>query len=123
MTTDPKKVCVFYDGSCPGCVKDRATYEKLAGKHAQEVEWLDITGQEETLRAQGIDPRRALLELHVRDEHQKIHSELDAYILLMRRTPVLRPLAWLIGLPGLRQILSMAYRRWVRHRLKKEGRL
>jgi len=35
---------------------------------------MDITGQEEQLREIGIDPRKALTELHVKGENQQIHS-------------------------------------------------
>ena len=117
------KLTVYYDGSCPTCVKDRQRYETMAGERARNVEWFDITGQDEALRAEGIDPRWALLELHVRDEQGRIHSEMDAYILLMSRVPRLRPLAWLLGLPVIRPTLAALYRWWVRRRLARDGRL
>ena len=123
MSEEKKKITVYYDGACPSCVKDRQNYEKLAGKSGEEVCWFDITGQEDRLREIGIDPRKALSELHVRDEHQRVVSELDAYIVLMSRVPLLKPLAWLIGLPVIRPILSSFYHRMVQHRLKKTGRL
>lgn len=123
MAEDKPKLTVFYDGACPRCVRDRRNYEKLAGGGAEEVCWFDITGQDERLRGMGIDPRKALTELHVQDENQRIHSELDAYILLMGRVPLLKPLAWLVGLPLLRPLLSRIYRRGVVERLRRSGRL
>lgn len=117
------KLTVYYDGSCPTCVKDRERYEAMAGERGRNVEWFDITGQDELLRAEGIDPRWALLELHVRDEQGCIHSEMDAYILLMSRVPRLRPLAWVLGLPVIRPALAALYRWWVRRRLARDGRL
>lgn len=123
MSIEKKKITVYYDGACPSCVKDRESYEKLAGKSAGEVCWFDITGQDAHLRDMGIDPHKALSELHVRDEHEQIVSELDAYILLMSRVPLLKPFAWLIGLPVIRPVLSSLYHRMVQRRLKKTGRL
>ncbi len=117
-----EKICVLYDGSCPSCVQDRRTYEKWAGPGAEDVAWVDITGRDDWLRAQGIDPRRALLELHVIDAKQQVHAELDAYILLMRRTRVFRPLGWLLARRWLRKPLGYLYRAWVVRRLKREGR-
>lgn len=114
---------VYYDGSCPSCVKDRRWYEKLAGRHGEQVHWVDITGREDLLRERGIEPDRALMELHVEDAGGRVYRELDAYILLMSRVLVLKPLAWLLGLPGVRGLLSRLYRRWVRQRLAREGRL
>ena len=123
MNEAKKKITVYYDGACPSCVKDRKNYEKLAGKGAEEVCWFDITGQDAHLCDLGIDPHKALSELHVRDEHEQIVSELDAYILLMSRVPLLKPLAWVIGLPIIRPVLSSLYHRMVQRRLKRTGRL
>lgn len=117
------KVTVYYDGACPICVRDRQIYERLAGKRCDDVCWLDITGQDDRLREIGIDPRRALTELHLTDEQGRIHSELDAYILLLRRVGLLRPLAWLISLPIVRPTLARWYHRAVVRRLRRSGRL
>lgn len=122
MTQSAGTLLVYYDGACPTCVKDRRWYEKLAGKTGESVDWLDITGRDEELREQGIDPLAALQELHVRDQQGVIHREMDAYILLMSRVPVLMPLAWLIGLPGIRQLLAKLYHAWVGRRLARQGR-
>lgn len=115
-------ITVYYDGACPRCVRDRAQYERLAGEAGQDTCWVDITGRDTELRALGIDPGAALRELHVRDREGRVRRELDAYILLMARVPRLRPLAWLIGLPGLRTLLSRWYRASVMRRLRAEGR-
>jgi hypothetical protein len=91
---------------------DRRNYEKLARKNADSVCWLDITGRDEELRALGIDPRKALTELHVRDEGNKVHSELDAYILLLRRVPLLKPWRGWSACPP-QPFLARHYRRGV----------
>lgn len=116
-------VTVFYDGACPSCIRDRQVFENLAGDHGRDVCWFDITGQEEALRRQGIDPHKALTELHVRESGRPTVSELNAYILLLSKVPWLKPLAWLIGLPLVRPWLSAAYRRRVERRLTRSGRL
>lgn len=121
--TDSQKLTVFYDGSCPSCVRDRAFYEQMAGSNKQEIEWCDITGNEAALREQGIDPKLALQELHVKTPEGKVFSELDAYILLMQRTFWLKPLAWLIGLPFIRPLLARLYHYLVQRRLRRTGRL
>jgi predicted DCC family thiol-disulfide oxidoreductase YuxK len=123
MNQDKPKIIVYYDGACPKCVKDRRTYEKLAGKSGENVCWMDITGKDDLLRGSGIDPQKALTELHVQDEDQKILSEIDAYILLMSKVPILKPLAWLIGLPLIRPMLAKIYHWQVSRRLRHSGRL
>ena len=117
------KITVFDDGACPRCVRDRAQDEPWAGPAGARVCGFDLTGQDERLRALGIDPRRALTELHVLDEHQRLRSELDAYILLLEKIPRLKPLAWLIGRPWIRPGLARLYRGSVRRRLRRSGRL
>ncbi|MEC7728690.1 MAG: DUF393 domain-containing protein [Pseudomonadota bacterium] len=123
MTETGTTLRVVYDGACPSCRRDRRQYEKLAGRSADQVEWVDITGRDEELKTRGIDPDMALKELHVEDQKGCIHSELDAYILLMARVPVLKPLAWLISLPLVRPVLSRLYHRMVMKRLRKTGRM
>jgi predicted DCC family thiol-disulfide oxidoreductase YuxK len=123
MNQDKPKIIVYYDGPCPKCVKDRRTYEKLAGKAGENVCWTDITGQETLLREIGIDPHKALTELHVQDENRQILSEMDAYILLMGKVPLLKPLAWLIGLPLVRPLLAKIYHWQVSRRLRLIRRL
>ena len=92
------------------------------GRAGKNVFWFDITGQDERLRKLGIDPLKALKELHVKNEDQQILVEIDAYILLLKKVPLLRPLAWVIGLPLIRPMLSKIYRRQVDNRLKQSVR-
>ena len=114
---------VYYDGICPGCRRDRARYERWAGEAGRQVAWCDVTEHQASLREGGVDPQAALLSLHVEEEGGRILEGIDAYILLMRRVPRLRPLAWLIGLPGLKPLLRWCYDGWVRRRLARQGRL
>ena len=123
MNENKGMITVYYDGACQKCIKDRYHYEKLSGSAGKNVYWFDITGKEESLREIGIDPQKALMELHVKNENQQILSEIDAYILLMSKVPRLRPLAWLIGLPLIRPMLSKVYHRQVNRRLRRSGRL
>lgn len=122
MSETEHPITVFYDGACPRCVRDREQYEQWAGPAGERVGWFDITGQDERLRALGIDPRRALTELHVLDEHQRVRSELEAYIVLLERVPCLKPLAWLVGRPWIRPGLARLYHGGVQRRLRRSGR-
>ena len=123
MNQNKGPITVYYDGACPSCVKDRYHYERISGRAGKNIEWYDITGQDRRLREIGIDPQKALMELHVKAENQQILSEMDAYILLMKKVPLLRPLAWLIGLPLIRPSLSKIYHWQVNRRLRLSGRL
>jgi predicted DCC family thiol-disulfide oxidoreductase YuxK len=123
MSLERNNITVYYDGACPSCVKDRKNYEVLASKNGRDVIWIDITGKDDELREIGIDPHKALRELHIKDENQNIISEIDAYIILMRKVLVLKPLAWFIGLPVIRPLLSKIYHWQVNRRLRRDGRL
>lgn len=123
MAEDKGKIIVYYDGACPVCVRDREHYEKISGKVRDGVCWFDITGQESELGKLGIDPQKALAELHVKDESGQIVSELEAYILLMKKVPLLKPIAWLIGLPLIRPVLAKIYHQQVSRRLRERGLL
>lgn len=120
------KISIFYDAACPSCVKDREQYCKLSNE-PDSLEWLDINDKNLDLKQYGIEPLKALTELHILVEHengrQEVLAELDAYILLMQRVWLLKPFALIISLPIVRQILSFVYRSWVHKRLKKQGRL
>jgi len=123
MKTDKGRISVYYDGACPECVKDRQSYERLSGKRKGDMQWIDITGKETLLRAIGIDPKKALMELHVQNENEDIPREIDAYILLMRRVPMLKPISIIIGLPLIRPITAKLYHWQVNRRLRKTGRM
>ncbi len=123
MRNEQLSLTVFYDGACPRCIKDRRLYERLAGSLGKQVKWLDITGQDEYLKNLGIDPLKALSELHLQLSNGQILSELDAYIVLMERVWLLKLIAWLISLPIIRPYLSKLYHQRVQKRLKATGRL
>ncbi|SHL42835.1 thiol-disulfide oxidoreductase DCC family protein [Halomonas caseinilytica] len=113
---------VYYDAACPICRRERHRYERLV-RHAGSVAWLDANTHEAVLNAHGVTVEEALLSLHVEDAEGSLHRGMDAYILLMRRVPRLRPLAVLIGLPVIKPVLTWWYDRWVRRRLARQGRL
>lgn len=114
---------VFYDAACPICRRERSRYESWAGEAGETVTWADVNTHETRLRERGVTPQEALLSLHVEDHRGRLVEGIDAYVLLMERVPRLRPFAWLIDLPGVKAVLTWVYRRWVRRRLAREGRL
>ncbi|WP_057830721.1 thiol-disulfide oxidoreductase DCC family protein [Colwellia sp. TT2012] len=123
MTNKQKCITVFFDGACPQCIKDRRFYERFAGQGGKQVKWLDITGQDEYLKTLGINPFKALTELHIQLADMTILSELDAYIVLMMRIWLLKPLAYFISLPLIRPLIAHIYHQRVAKRLKLQGRM
>lgn len=123
MVSKNDNITVYYDGSCPSCIKDLHHYDKLSTAAGNPVTWVDITGPGVNLSQIGIDPLKALMALHVIDQDQRVLSEMEAYILLMKRVPRLKPLAWFISLPIVKPLLSKIYRWMVERRLNRQGRL
>lgn len=113
----PKSRCFT---TAPARARDRARYDRWVGQAGASVCRFDITGQDERLRALGLDPRRAPTALHVADDRRR-RSALDAYILLLDRIPWPKPLAWPIG-PWIRPWRTRLYHRTVEHRLRCSGR-
>lgn len=114
---------VYYDGACPICRRDRARYERWAGEAGDSVRWCDLNEYGERLRDIGVDPDVALMSLHLEDDQGRLYAGIDAYVLLMKRVPRLRPAAYIMALPGVKPVLTALYKRWVRRRLAREGRL
>jgi len=114
-------ITVLYDGSCPICIKEMLQYQRF--EKSGEVNWFDITGQDEWLQARHIDPEAALLELHVLSPDGKPVKGVDAFILLWQRAPLLRPFAWIAGLPLLKGFIKNSYGWFTRRRLARDGRL
>lgn len=127
MNGTKRVIRVFYDQACPSCRKDRVFYEGLAQSNEDRVDWIDANDPKACLLEKGINPKQALLELFVEIEYEdgsrEILSEMDAYIVLMQRTRLLKPFAFFIGLPLIRPMLSSLYRNWVIRRLKHQGRM
>lgn len=119
---DNASINVFYDAVCPICRKDRRLFERWAGKHGNWINWCDVTEHQQQLREKGVTPEAALRSLHIEKADGMLIEGIDAYRLLMMRIPLLVPIAWLIGLPGIKKALRWYYDRWVRKRLKREGR-
>ena len=115
------KVTVYYDGACPSCVKGRDNYQKLSGNN--NVFWQDITHNDDLLLTKGIDPKKALTELHIEIENQGIVSEMEAYRVLMSRSTALKPLAWLLSVKWFNFCVSKIYHWQVHRRLKRQGRI
>ena len=114
------KVTVYYDGVCPLCVKEVARWRNAP--FLCSVEWFDITGQDEELIRRGIDPNKALVELHSQTDDGVIRTSIDSYVLLLSQLPRWRWLGRLMNLPVLKPLLKWSYDGLTVLRLKKEGR-
>ena len=114
------KITVYYDGACPICLKELAFYRRFEGKG--DILWYDITGKDEALRSEGIDPRQALQSLHIRNGRGEIVTNVDAFILLWANVWPFKPFAWIASVPPVKFLIKEIYGYLTRARLRRTGR-
>lgn len=110
-------ITVFYDGKCGLCSKEINHYRKIAPSNI--FNWQDITESADELNKEGISLSEGLRLLHAKDEEGLVHVGVDAFILIWKQLRRWRVLAFLVGLPIIRQIANTAYRAFANWRFKK----
>ncbi|WP_458735880.1 thiol-disulfide oxidoreductase DCC family protein [Zobellella taiwanensis] len=108
---------VFFDGRCGLCRREIRFYQRRA--RAGSIRWLDVWQHGDDMARHGLGLEQCLQQLHLLDEHQQLHTGVDAFVLLWRQVPTLRPLARLAGLAPVRALLALGYRLflcWYRRR-------
>ena len=110
-------ITVFYDGKCGLCAKEINHYRKIAPSNI--FNWQDITESADELNKEGISLSEGLKLLHAKDEEGLVHVGVDAFILIWKQLKRWRVLAFLVGLPIIRQIANIAYRVFANWRFKK----
>ena len=110
-------ITVFYDVKCGLCSKEINHYRKIAPPNI--FNWQDITESADELNKEGISLSEGLRLLHAKDEEGLVHVGVDAFILIWKQLRRWRILAFLVGLPIIRQIANTAYRAFANCRFKK----
>src|SRR5262245_26755554 len=107
------QVTVYYDGLCPLCSREIAHYQKRV--HDDAVHFTDITAPEFEAADHGLDPERIHQVMHVKVGGE-VRAGVDAFIALWAAIPSYRWLARLARLSGMRAVLALGYRVFVRIR-------
>ena len=110
-------ITVFYDGKCGLCSKEINHYRKIEPSNI--FNWQDITESNSELSKEGITLAEGLRLLRSKDSRGQIHVGVDAFILIWKQLTRWRVLAFLVGLPIIRQIANTAYRAFANWRFKK----
>ena len=105
---------VYFDGACPLCSREIATYRRMDG--ADRLRWVDITEVPAQELGGDLTREQALARFHVRDEQGRLVSGAAGFVMIWGRLPGLRWLAWLAARPPLRWLLEPAYRVFLRFR-------
>ena len=87
----PSRVTVWYDSSCPLCIREIALMRRLDRRGA--IQFIDV------LDPQGVCPldRAELLSRFHAEEEGRLFSGAEAFAAMWRAIPILRPLGLLAG--------------------------
>ncbi|HKL06810.1 MAG TPA: DUF393 domain-containing protein [Roseovarius sp.] len=97
---------VLYNGQCPVCSTEIGHYSKTAQANDLPIRFDDLHHGD--LDRYGINADIAARRLHVLHQGQ-LFVGVDAFIVLWRQLPRFRFLAWVVALPGLKQIAAVIY--------------
>ena len=105
-TADPARAsAVFFDGGCPMCRAEIATYQKMTG--ADSIDWQDVANGPAPPE---IGREAALARFHVRRADGTLVSGFRAFLAVWRVHPRLAPLARLLDRPPFTWVGEGAYR-------------
>ena len=112
---------VYFDGKCGLCSKEIRYYQAIAPKGV--FCWHDIATDPAPLADLAITQEAALRRLHATDANGRLFIGVAAFGLIwraMRFWPMAWPVAgWLVRLPIVRHIASLAYNLFADYRFKK----
>jgi predicted DCC family thiol-disulfide oxidoreductase YuxK len=104
---------VYFDGSCPLCRREIAVYRRAVP--ATPIDWVDVsTGN--SCDIDGRNCRDLLARFHVRTAEGRMLSGAAAFVALWLLFPGWRWLGRFGSLPGMRAVLEVAYRGFLRVR-------
>jgi demethoxyubiquinone hydroxylase (CLK1/Coq7/Cat5 family) len=107
-TSEPASpVCVYYDGGCPLCRAEIATYQRADG--GDSVRWVDAHGCAAAELGPDLEVSRALARLHVRRADGTLVEGAAAFAEIWQALPRWRWLAGLARLPMVMPLLDHGY--------------
>jgi predicted DCC family thiol-disulfide oxidoreductase YuxK len=102
------KPTVFYDGSCPLCIREIGYYRKQTG--AEHMDWVDVSACPAGAEvAPGLSRTDAMAQLHMRTADGRLIRGAGAFALLWSRLPKFEWFGHLAGQPIVRRALDMIY--------------
>jgi predicted DCC family thiol-disulfide oxidoreductase YuxK len=83
------KVCtIYFDGACPLCSKEIATYQTWRG--ANRIEWIDASRCSDLALGTQLARTQALAKLHARDKNGMLVSGAAAFVMMWQQLPALK---------------------------------
>jgi predicted DCC family thiol-disulfide oxidoreductase YuxK len=104
---DKQSVTVYYDGSCPICVREIGAYQNCAG--ADQLAWVDVSSTHRLGPAADLTREQALARFHVRRADGTLVNGGAAFAALWVSLPSLRWAGRLFQLPPFSWIIAASY--------------
>lgn len=103
----PAVLCVYYDGACPLCRAEIASYQRTEG--AEALRWVDASASGEGELGPGLDAATALARMHVRRADGTLLQGAAAFAEIWSQLPRWRWLARIARWPGVLPVLDVLY--------------
>jgi predicted DCC family thiol-disulfide oxidoreductase YuxK len=119
MPSVPFDLELYFDGACPLCAREVAFLRRL--DRGGRIRFTDIAAPGFDASATGIAWQDLMDRIHARLADGTVVEGVEAF----RRLYTLLGLGWLVAptrLPGVRQLLDLAYRTFAKNRLRLTGR-
>jgi predicted DCC family thiol-disulfide oxidoreductase YuxK len=110
-------ISVFYDGKCGLCAREIAYFKKRRPKTS--IAWHDIARHPESLGARDVSQSEALMFMRVESADGRLHSGVDAFIVMWGQFRGWALIARLLALPGIKTLAAKAYRLFARRRFSR----
>lgn len=108
---------IFYDGSCPVCSREMASYKK--NNPYERLNFIDISAEDFDPQKYGKTQDEFMSRLHVRDAEGHFATGVDAFIMIWQAYPdgsVYRLLSAFVGFPGFHLLSKAGYAVFARYR-------
>lgn len=112
-------ISVFYDGKCSLCRREIQHYQKIADP--KKIIFIDINKDIQRFTQLGFCKEEGLKLLHVQDAAGQMQIGFNAFLTIWRVLPRWHYLALLLGLPGIKQVVSVFYIVFAKWRFKHNG--
>ncbi len=105
---------VFYDGSCPLCIREIGFYRRCKG--AETINWVDVSDPETADAIPDLDRQNAMARFHVRSADGNLMSGAEAFAGLWKALPGWKTAGAVAGAWGIRHALELGYRGFLNFR-------
>ncbi len=99
---------VFYDGSCPLCIREIGFYQRCNG--ADAINWVDVSDPQNADVLADLDREDAMARFHIRSSDGALISGAEAFAGLWKALPGWRGAGNIAGAWGIRHVLEVGYR-------------